>query len=488
MARSATRFSRARRPVPATARSAPAWVADDRSLTLVAILVFVAVWRIVVPGFFDYSSDDATLIENGGSVGSQLIWVSLVLIPLILLRNRLRLTMMLLGSMNGWFLLLTLYCCVSVAWSIDAAASVRKLSHLFGLYGVCLTACLVGWNARRFQGVLRPALTGLMVGSILFGLIRPDLAIMGPNLPAGDPGGSWRGLTIHKNALGSAGSFAVILWYQAWLYRETKWWAVAVGLISSLACLLLSRSSTSLVVTMMVMMYLTIGKVTPESLRRQVTPIVLTVFLVAIIGYGLTVMKLLPGLDDVINAATSSVGKDASFNGRTPIWELVRTYIAEHPVIGTGYGAFWVGPFDTSPSYEFYKRLYFYPGEAHNGYLDIVLDLGFVGLLLLAGFIVRYFVLASRLMQTDRPQALLYQSLMLYFLLSNLTESSWLTTVSNPDWMMVVLAIIAMSRALLDLQLQATHGDPLATVAPPRNPPANDLARRYRSMTRRRPR
>ncbi|HXR19671.1 MAG TPA: O-antigen ligase family protein [Steroidobacteraceae bacterium] len=487
MARSATTYARARRPMPPTSAPAPIWMRDDRSLALVATLVWVVVLRVVVPGFFDYSEDDVALIQNGGSIGNQIIWLSLVLIPLILLRNRIKLTWMLLSTVNGWFLLLTLYACASVLWSIDSGATIRKLSHLIGIYVVCITVCLVGWNARRFQAVLRPVLTAIMVGSIIFGLVRPDLAIAGPNLAAGDPGGHWRGLTIHKNALGSVSSFAAILWFHAFLYRDTKWWAIVVGLASSLACLYLSGSSTSLVGTLMVIVFLLLGKLTPPSMRSHVTPVVITALLITIICYGLAVMKLVPGLDALISSATSAVGKDATFAGRTPIWDLVKANIALHPLLGTGYGAFWVGPFDTSPSYEFFRRLYFYPGEAHNGYLDIVLDLGYVGLVLLGGFIVRYFVLSNRLLKIDRSQALLYLSLMFYFLLANLAESSWLTVGPNPNWIMVGLAVVAMSRQLLDQRLHAAHGDPqaAATAAPQKSPAADDLARRYRSMTRR---
>jgi hypothetical protein len=88
----------------------------------------------------------------------------------------------------------------------------------------------------------------------------------------------------------------------------------------------------------------------------------------------------------------------------------------------------------------------------------------------------------------DRPQALLYLSLMLYFLLANLTESSWLTTGPNPNWIVVGLAIFAMSRQLLEQRLRATHGDPQAAATPaPQNSPApQDLIRRYRTMPRRR--
>jgi exopolysaccharide production protein ExoQ len=488
MARFATPHARARGPTPPTSAPAPIWKRDDRSLALVATLVWVAVLRVVIPGFFDYADDDATLIQNGGSIGNQIIWLSLVLIPLILLRDRLKLTRTLLGTVNGWFLVLTLYACASVLWSIDPGATMRRLSHLIGIYVVCITVCLVGWNARRFQAVLRPVLTALMIGSIIFGLLRPDLAVMPPNAAAGDPGGQWRGLTIHKNALGSVASFAVILWFNTLLYRDKKWWAIAIGLVSSLACLYLSASSTSLVGTLLVIVFLLSGKLTPPSMRGFLTPVLIAVFVLAIVGYGVAVMKLVPGLDALISSATSVVGKDSTFTGRTPIWDLVKAHIALHPLAGTGYGAFWVGPVDTSPSYEFVKRLYFYPGEAHNGYLDIVNDLGYVGLVLLGGFIVRYFVLSIRLMKVDRPQALLFLSLMLYFLLANLTESSWLTTGPNPNWIVVGLAIFAMSRQLLEQRLRATHGDPQAAATPaPQNSPApQDLIRRYRSMPRRR--
>jgi exopolysaccharide production protein ExoQ len=486
MESSATPYARARGPMLPSAAQAP-WKRDDQTLVLVAALVWLAIFRVVVPGFFDYTDDDTKLIENGGSVGNQIIWGSLVLIPLILLRHRIRLTWMLLTAVNGWFLLLTLYACVSTVWSIDSGATLRRLSHLMGLYVVCITVCLVGWNAKRFQSVLRPALTALMVGSIIFGIVRPDLAITAPFPAIGDPGGHWRGLTIQKNALGSAASFAAILWFQAFLYRETKWWAYAVGLGSSLACLYLSDSSTSLVATVMVFVFLLAGKLTPPSMRATVTPIVFWTLLIAIIFYGVAVMKLVPGLDALISSATSTVGKGTDFAGRTPIWDLMKANIRLHPILGTGFGAFWVGPFDTSPSYEFFKRLYFYPGEAHNGYLDIVNDMGYVGLMVLFGFIIRYFVLAWRIVEIDRSQGLLYMSLVLYFLLTNLTESSWMATGSNANWMMIAMATMAIGRQQLDQKLRAAHGDPQAAaiVVPLNTEAAEDRARDYGPISQR---
>src|SRR5579863_4709107 len=122
MARFATTYARTRKPAPPASAPAAIWMRDDRSLALVATLVWLVVLRVIVPGFFDYTDDDVALIQSGGSIGNQIIWLSLVLIPLILLRHRMKLTRLLLSTVNGWFLLLTVLACASVIWSIDPGA------------------------------------------------------------------------------------------------------------------------------------------------------------------------------------------------------------------------------------------------------------------------------------------------------------------------------------------------------------------------------
>jgi exopolysaccharide production protein ExoQ len=474
--------------MPAGASRVPTWIRDDGSPFLVAAIVWLAFLRGVIPGFFDYTSDVKQLIESGGSVGNQIIFASLVLIPMLLLKSRLKLTWMFLRSLDGIFILWLLYACASTLWSIDAGETVRRLLHLFGIYIVCATVCLVGWHARRFQQVMRPVITVLCVGSLIFGVLRPDLAIMPPNLAAGDPGGNWNGLANHKNGLGAVASFGAILWFHAFLYRDAKWWAIVVGMTSSVACLYLSGSSTSEVATLAVILFLLVGKLTPPSMQSRVTPVVIAVFLIITAAYGLAVMQVVPGLDSLVSSVTSAVGKNSTLSGRAAIWALMKAHIAQQPLIGTGYEAYWTGPFDTSPSYEFIRRLNFYPGEAHNGYLDIVNDLGYIGLVLLAGFVVRYFVLSIRLLKVDRPQALLYLGIMFYFLVSNLAESTWLT--AGPHWMVLSIAFLSMSRTQLDLKLRSAVGSPqpVMPVVPDAHPdtPASRLRGRTRNSIRRR--
>jgi len=86
-------------------------------------------------------------------------------------------------------------------------------------------------------------------------------------------------------------------------------------------------------------------------------------------------------LFSVKGAVLEASGRDASFTGRTGIWQTVLSQPI-NPLFGTGYTGFWLG--------ERLKRIWaLYPRtpliQAHNGYLEVYLNLGLVGLALLGG-------------------------------------------------------------------------------------------------------
>jgi O-antigen ligase len=77
------------------------------------------------------------------------------------------------------------------------------------------------------------------------------------------------------------------------------------------------------------------------------------------------------------------LGKDLTFNGRIPIWTLAIEKGLERPWLGYGYDGFWT----SDESYLIYRNTWLWEGfvngeimHAHNGFIDIFLELGFVGL------------------------------------------------------------------------------------------------------------
>ena len=90
--------------------------------------------------------------------------------------------------------------------------------------------------------------------------------------------------------------------------------------------------------------------------------------------------ELIFGLTDTLLAF---LGKDPTLTQRTEMWsELLKFDI--NPILGAGYDSFWQG----ERLEVLWERHWWKPNEAHNGYLETYLNLGLVGLSLLAGWMV----------------------------------------------------------------------------------------------------
>jgi exopolysaccharide production protein ExoQ len=74
------------------------------------------------------------------------------------------------------------------------------------------------------------------------------------------------------------------------------------------------------------------------------------------------------------------IGKNPTLTGRTDIWVLVLKSIAKRPLLGYGYYAFWQGLKGESANIIVATHWMF--GYAHNGVLEIWLQLGLVGTVL----------------------------------------------------------------------------------------------------------
>jgi exopolysaccharide production protein ExoQ len=412
---------------------------------LATVIYWLIMVRVVIPGFFDYAPDiDAIAMAEKYATFSAITWLSFLFVPCFLLASRTQLLLRVFRSTNRWFLALLALCTLSVVWSIDTHATISRLSHLYAVTLGCVAVVLVGWNASRLQQATRPVLTVLLVGSLIFGIVSPELAITPPIPP--DTKFYWHGLTSQKNQLGSVAALGALFWFHGWVSREVKWLPALCGWLVSVTCLILSRSSTSLMaLTFASVLMLMLVKTSPAV--RRYMPYIITLFVTMVLAYACAVLKVIPGLDFLLAPITALSGKDQTFSGRAQIWDIMRDHIQYAPIMGSGYGGYWAGPLPSSPSYIFVHVMYFYPSEAHNGYLDVISDLGFVGLALLIGFIVVYITQSLRLWRVNRAQASLFIALIFEQMLANLSETHWL--FMGNDWVVLTLATCALGRSLM---------------------------------------
>jgi O-antigen ligase len=338
---------------------------------------------------------------------------------------------------------------LSAVWSIEPAATLLRFISLISIVLVCFALSLAGWHRQRFQQLAIPPLMYILVASLVLGIIFPDrITEVGNNISLKD---AWHGITMTKNQFGMTASLGVIICVNRWLAREARpFWAIA-GAAAAFACLILSRSSTSLFATLLGVLFMVLAMRVPVIRQRYTTHVVVAIAATLLL-YELVIQDVIPGAYTLLAPIRDWTGKDATFSARTNIWDIVKEHIRGAPYLGTGYGAYWL-PVAKSPSYVFIWKMYFYPTEAHNGYLDIVNDLGYVGLICLLVFLFSYIRQALQLMQIDRSQAALYLALLFQAMVMNMSESEWFSRDSA--FTILILAITCLSRGLREGRLQA---------------------------------
>ena len=134
-----------------------------------------------------------------------------------------------------------------------------------------------------------------------------------------------------------------------------------------------------------------------------------TLCLYAVLAFGLDLNGQLAG----------QLGRDPTLTDRTVIWQTV---LNEHtnPLVGTGYESFWLGPR--------LQRIWQVVGginEAHNGYLDIYLNLGAIGVLLLVGFLISGYRTICKKFATSYDLAALTLAIWTVTLFYNVTEAAF---------------------------------------------------------------
>jgi exopolysaccharide production protein ExoQ len=440
-----------------TARSyGAAWLRDDRHSLFLAGMMWVLVVLMIVPEGFDYQSFAAAPV-SGGAV-SRMLWLGLLALSAIILLWRAGLMWVLTRTLNPFLLVFVALAVLSVAWSIDLSLSARRLVRMLTIVLACLAFVLMSWHARRFQSVVRPILTVMLLGSLLFGLAFPTLAIHQET--SAELIGAWRGLANHKNGLGDLSCLALIFWFHAWLAREVRLVPALAGGSIAATCLVLSRSSTSLAATAFVMVLLLVLLRTPSNLRPYFAFLV-SMLVAGLLVYALAILNLIPGLGTLMAPVVLLTDKAVTFTGRTEIWTIISDHIRYRPFLGTGYGAYWTAaPVPGTESYEFISRMRsFYPGSAHNGYLEIVNDLGWVGLACLIAYIATHVRQCLRLLEIDRHQSALYLALFFQQAITNLSETHWFSVLSV-DFVVMTLATTALARGLLEHQLRSIFGEP----------------------------
>jgi exopolysaccharide production protein ExoQ len=316
----------------------------------------------------------------------------------------------------------------SCMWAQDGSASFRRslflwATTLFGFY-------FAGrYSPRQQIQMITIALGIASFTNLTFGLLFPAYAKHVMYFP-----GAWRGIMSHKNSLAQTSVLAASMFQILLAMPEgRKFWNWA-GLLVSVLLVILTTSKTGLLALLLFsILFPMLRMLRAKRVEAQLT--VLTIFLLLATIVALAVANY--------ETLVLSLGRDLTFTGRTDIWAVLLDKVAKRPWLGYGFRAFWAGGAQGEAVDLMYRNNYLVD-TAHNGFLDIALELGLVGLgIFLLSLSLNFRRGLQWVQKNASPEGLYPTFVMMYWLMYNLSEST-LPDGYNISWVMYVAATTGM--------------------------------------------
>jgi len=323
----------------------------------------------------------------------------------------------------------------SVYWTFGPELTPRRSGLLLGstLFGAYVST---RYSLREQLHLLAWTSSIIIVLSFVFAIALPSYGLM-TYQEGGVHAGAWRGIMTHKNILGriiNLSSIVFLLLANGDSTSERKHRGVFwTGFVLCVVLIILSTSKSALIVcitmTTMIPLY--------KALRGKYTTLVPLLIAVVLVGGGAATLFL-----DNLEFIAGALGKDLTLTGRTDIWAVMFEMISKRPLFGYGYSGFWLG-WDSEVSAYVWRTLEWECPYAHNGFMDLLAELGISGLgLFLLSFIMACVRAVKLVRKTKTIEGLWPLLYLTYLMMYNITESSLLSS-NSIYWITYVLVVFS---------------------------------------------
>lgn len=272
----------------------------------------------------------------------------------------------------------------------------------------------------RFKELTQMLTVTLAIEAVLsllyvFGMPSIGITPKGPNM------GLWRGIFIHKNTLGRIMVMAGMFFTADIVSNPKNRWRSMLALAIGIYLILGSESKSALVSLFFLLAISPVHRIFRWNIALAI-PLYAMVLLSGIVGAIF--------IDENWDAALASIDKDPSLNGRIPLWEIVIERMQDHPWIGYGFHGFyqrWASPEHAS----ILRTIVWKPDHGHNGFLDLVLELGIIGAFLFAiAFVTAFLRSIDWIRVKPNVEGIWPMGFMTYFVLMNQTQTVLITGYS----------------------------------------------------------
>jgi O-antigen ligase len=339
---------------------------------------------------------------------------------------------------NGPLILFFFYCALSALWSDYSDIAFKRWTKAFGDLVMVLVVITDPDRQAAVKRLLARAAFLLIPLSVLFIKYYPDLG-RGYDQWTWSP--YYSGVAIGKNGLGYV--CLVVGLGSLWRWLSALRWEdrtsateplIAHGVILAMTLWLFWKADSATSFACFLVGGSLLVASTVAGLTRPGSPT--QVLVGALVLLGVSGWFLHTGTDVV-----EAMGRDTTLTGRTELWRQL-LQVKVDPFFGSGFESFWLG----ERVEKFWRMYWWHPNQAHNGYLEILLNLGWIGLALLAAVIVSAMRHILRTFRSDPETARLGFALLVAALLYNVTEAAF--RGFHLVWIAFLLAVIAKPAAV----------------------------------------
>ena len=250
------------------------------------------------------------------------------------------------------------------------------------------------------------------------------------------------GVTTHKNQLGQLCLILGIYFIWNLLFNSRKriesekrlHFSIYLIILPTIGWLFYRADSATSLTCMFVALCLFLVSRLPAMVKKPSIIFIFGLFMVSVF----VVLEATLGLSKLI--IVNILGRDSSLTTRVPMWYgLIK--MAGNPVVGVGYESFWLGH-RLEVLWQAYGTLH----QAHNGYLEIFLNLGWIGLALLGVVIATRYRTVFCAWRRHTPMGNLWLAYFLVGLVFNFTEAAFFR-MQRPVWLFFLFAIVSVPAA-----------------------------------------
>lgn len=345
---------------------------------------------------------------------------------------------------NIWFAILIAFAVVSISWSGYPFVSIKRAIKLMGVNIMVLVILTVPRPLEAITAMLRRSAYIIIPLSIV--TIRYFRNI-GVSWDWAGTAVSWQGITTSKNVLGQVAMTSAI----CFIWERIRRWEKKEGIIIDylfiiMSLYLLKGSDRSISMTsfsvfvfgIFIFLCLQLMKSQQEMIKQLFILLLFAIISTLLTLIWHTVNPFSP--DSLISSAIVAMGRDMTLTGRTDIWRDVFDVASRSPIVGTGYGGFWIGRQANIP---WTMSLTWTLAQAHNGYVDVYLQLGFVGLFILFAVFISVIPKIIFAFQLDFEYARFRMTFFLLILFVNITESTFMRADHNM-WFLFLLTLLSV--------------------------------------------